>query len=147
MLCAIWYRLRIKKYVKNTHGQELLLVKSDTPSWVFSCFLHCTNSSKSFKASHICITLIPYLEFHTWNRQVRYFNIILRTNHILSWNFMGRKKILLNANYLKLRTNKVRTLDSFSINTRKWKIWPLKVHLQLRSMSIILHNFSPLVAP
>ena len=49
--------MRQFKNVKNTHGGMLLLVKlqaeawnctkSNTPPWVFSRFLKCTNSSKT----------------------------------------------------------------------------------------------------
>ena len=54
--CAIWYHLYNFKNVKNTHGGVLLLVnftKSNTPSWVFSLFLNCTNGTKSCETSHI----------------------------------------------------------------------------------------------
>ena len=53
------------KNVKNIHGGVLLLVKlqakfcnftkSNTPPWMFSRFLNCTNGTKSCNASHICI--------------------------------------------------------------------------------------------
>ena len=61
--CAIWYHLKKKKKVKNTHGRVLLLVKlqaeaciltkSNSPPWVFSCFLNCRNGAKSRHASHV----------------------------------------------------------------------------------------------
>ena len=57
MFCAIWYHLYNFKNVKNSHGRVLPLVnsrlkvcnftKSNTPPWVFSCFLNCTNDTKS----------------------------------------------------------------------------------------------------
>ena len=33
--CAIWYHLCSLKNVKNTHGGVLILVKINTPPWVF----------------------------------------------------------------------------------------------------------------
>ena len=62
--CAIWYHWYNLKNVKNnTHGGVLLLVKkqdeacnftkSNAPSWVFSRFLNCTNSTKSRNAPHM----------------------------------------------------------------------------------------------
>ena len=33
--CAIWYHLYNLKNVKNTHGEVLFLVKSNTPPWFF----------------------------------------------------------------------------------------------------------------
>ena len=49
MLCVVWYHLYNLKNVKNTHGGDLLLVKSEaltrnvtksnTPTWVFFTFL------------------------------------------------------------------------------------------------------------
>ena len=59
MLRAVWYLYNLKN-VKNTHGGVLLSIKlacnftkSNTPPWVFSRFLNCTNSTKSRKASHM----------------------------------------------------------------------------------------------
>ena len=67
MFCAIWNHLYNFKNVKNTRGGVLLLVKlqaisnklnacnftkSNTPPWVFSRFLNCTNGTKSCKTSH-----------------------------------------------------------------------------------------------
>ena len=53
MRCAICYQLYNLKNVKNIHGGALILVKSatsacnvakiNTPPWVFSRFLNCTN--------------------------------------------------------------------------------------------------------
>ena len=59
MCCAIWYQLKNRK---NTHERVLLLVvklqacnftKSNTPPWMFSRFVNCTNGTKSYKTSHI----------------------------------------------------------------------------------------------
>ena len=62
MRCAIWYGLYNLKNVKNTHGGVLLLpfnlTKCNTPPWVFSRFLNCTNGSKSCKTSHIFSILL-----------------------------------------------------------------------------------------
>ena len=62
----IWYHLYHLKNTKNIHGGVLLLVKlqaeactftkSNTPPWVFSRFLNCTNGTKSRKASYIFMT-------------------------------------------------------------------------------------------
>ena len=60
-LCLIWYHLYNLKNVKKSHGGVLLLAcnftKSNTPPWVFSRFLNCTNSTKSRNASQIVVTL------------------------------------------------------------------------------------------
>ena len=53
MRWAIWYHFYYLKNVKNTHWGVLLLVKSETPPWVFSTFWNCKNDTKSRKASHI----------------------------------------------------------------------------------------------
>ena len=63
MLCTIWYLSYNLKNVENTHGGVLLLVKlqalvcdfteSNTPQWVFSRFLNCTNDTKSRNASRM----------------------------------------------------------------------------------------------
>ena len=58
MRCAIWYHQHNLKNVKNTHGTALLLDKSNTLPFVFSRFLHCTNSAKSRKASQIKIVYV-----------------------------------------------------------------------------------------
>ena len=48
MLCAIWYHLHNLKKVKNTHGGELLSVLNVTfLHGCFTCFLNCTNGTKS----------------------------------------------------------------------------------------------------
>ena len=67
MLCAIWYHLHSSKNVKNTHGGELLLVKTlafllkvTLIHGCFLCFLNCTNSTKLRKASHIIRELAKY---------------------------------------------------------------------------------------
>ena len=43
------------KNVKNNHGGVLLLVKSNTPLWVFFAFFILYNDTKNCKASHISI--------------------------------------------------------------------------------------------
>ena len=50
MRCAIWYHLYNLKNAKNTHGGVLILVKLHG---CFSCFLNCTNATKSRNASHM----------------------------------------------------------------------------------------------
>ena len=62
MRCAICHHLHNLKNVKNTHGGVLILVKLqastcnfikiNTPPWVFSRFLSCTNGNKSRNAPH-----------------------------------------------------------------------------------------------
>ena len=52
MRCAIWHYLHSFKKVKNTDGGVLLLVKLHGR---FSCFLKCTNGSKSRNAPHMKI--------------------------------------------------------------------------------------------
>ena len=48
MLCRVWYHFHNLKNMKNTHGGVLLLAKNNLPPWVFfSCFLNCTNGTKS----------------------------------------------------------------------------------------------------
>ena len=49
----IWYHLRNLKNVKNTHGVLISLTKINTPPWVFSLILNCTNGTKPLKASHM----------------------------------------------------------------------------------------------
>ena len=66
--CAIWYHLYNLKNVKNTREGLILLVKLqdlacnctkiNTPPWVFSRFLNCTNGTKTCKASHIRFNII-----------------------------------------------------------------------------------------
>ena len=63
MRYAIWYHLYNLKNVKNIYGGLLFLgkfqalacnfTKSNTPSWVFSRFLNCTNGAKSHNALHM----------------------------------------------------------------------------------------------
>ena len=68
MRCAISYHLYNLKNVKSTHGGVLLLVKlqafaiskSNTPLWMFSRFLNCTNGTKSRKASHFHLFELLY---------------------------------------------------------------------------------------
>ena len=65
MRCVIWYQLYILKNMQNTHRRVLLLVKlqafslqftkSNTPPWVFSGILNCTNGTKSRRPSHIIL--------------------------------------------------------------------------------------------
>ena len=58
--CAIWYYLYNLKKVKNTHGGVLFLVKLLKITLLhgcFSCFLICTNGTKSRNAPHIEILL------------------------------------------------------------------------------------------
>ena len=62
-LCAIWYQLYNLRNTKNTHGGVLLLLlKVTMHHGYFSRFLNCTNSTKSRKASHICLNW--GLKFH-----------------------------------------------------------------------------------
>ena len=53
--CAIWYHLHKLKNVKNTRGGVLILVnlQATTPPGVFSCFLNCTNGTKSRNAPEL----------------------------------------------------------------------------------------------
>ena len=62
MRCAIWYHLYNLKNVKNTHGGVLLLVKLQALATLlkvtllhgcFSCFLNCTNGTKSLNPSQM----------------------------------------------------------------------------------------------
>ena len=59
MRCTIWHHLHNLKNVKNTNGGVCLFAsvcnftKSNIPPWVFSCFLNCTNGTKTRNASHI----------------------------------------------------------------------------------------------
>ena len=60
MLCAIWYHLYNFKNVKKTHGSVLLLlklqaVKATLLHGCFSCFLNCTNGTKSLNPSQMKI--------------------------------------------------------------------------------------------
>ena len=67
MRCTIWYHLYNLKNVKNTYGGVLLLAKlqvsacnftkSNTPRWVLSRFLNCTNGTKSHNVSQIYFEL------------------------------------------------------------------------------------------
>ena len=64
--CTIWYHLHNLKNIKNTHGGVSLLVKlqtsacnftkRNTPPRCFSCFLNCTNGTKSRNVSHFRVT-------------------------------------------------------------------------------------------
>ena len=52
--CVIWYHLYDLKNVKNTHGGVVILVlKLTLLHGCFSCFLNCTNGTKSRIAPHI----------------------------------------------------------------------------------------------
>ena len=54
MPCTIWYHLHNLKNVKNTHERVLtLLLKVIFLHGCFTCFLNCTNVTKSRKASQI----------------------------------------------------------------------------------------------
>ena len=56
--CAIWYHLCNLINVKNNHGGVLIL-KLTLLHGCFSCFLNCTNGTKSCNASHVtCIDII-----------------------------------------------------------------------------------------
>ena len=72
VFCAIWNHFYSLKNVKNTHRGVLLLVtKSNTPPWVFSRFLNCTNSRKSHNASHMlwhsyCIRYNLCIKLDNW---------------------------------------------------------------------------------
>ena len=55
IFCSILYHLYNLKNMKNTHGGVLLLVKlrATILHGCFSCFLNCTSSTKSRKASQL----------------------------------------------------------------------------------------------
>ena len=56
MLCAIWYHLYYLKNVKYTYGgKPATLLKVTLLHGCFSCFLNCTNGTKSRKESHMNI--------------------------------------------------------------------------------------------
>ena len=79
MLCAIWYLYKLKN-VKNTDGGVILASacnfnKSNTLPWVFSRFLHCTNGTKSRKASHM-IQKFPR-SFKHFKRDKQFENFLL----------------------------------------------------------------------
>ena len=64
MPCTIWCYMYNLKNVKNTHGEVLLLVKLETTSVKvtflhgrFSCFLNCTNGTKSHKTSRMHVAV------------------------------------------------------------------------------------------
>ena len=53
MRYVIWYYLFNLKNVKNAHAGACKFTKSNTPPWVFSRFLNCTNGTKSRKTLQI----------------------------------------------------------------------------------------------
>ena len=53
MRYVIWYYLFNLKNVKNAHAGASKFTKSNTPPWVFSRFLNCTNGTKSRKTLQI----------------------------------------------------------------------------------------------
>ena len=118
--CVIWCHLYNFKNVKNTHRRVLLLVKLQAhyllspPPWnhqnfrgievnelvtslkvtflhgCFSCFLNCTNGTKSLKASQIIFLIIIFCQIHpqpqyNQNIWVQFFWAISKNMKVVTW--------------------------------------------------------------
>ena len=63
MRYVIWYYLFNLKNVKNAHAGACKFTKSNTPPWVFSRFLNCTNGAKWCKTLNDKFSVLHFCNF------------------------------------------------------------------------------------
>ena len=119
---GVWYHLYNFKTVKNTHGVALAsnFTRSNTPPWVFSGFLNCTNDTKLCKASLLSNLLKTNSKF--WIRFNE--NPMIVSNAYKDFapnlNFMNNKLFYLSPN-LTCNSQKGQSLCSFPKHNKIWK--------------------------